>query len=327
MKYHPRLSIIIPVYNKEESLNKCIGSILNQSFSDYEILLIDDGSTDNSAALCESLAKEHQCIRPFHKKNGGVSSARNMGLDNAKGDFVTFVDADDEITPDAYSLMVEKIEREGIDYVFTGVVWIVNGIIKDKPEKIVECEYSKQKMLDYFRRPLYGRSIPGVVFGMFKRQIIEENNIRFRNKIFSREDFLFNTEYVLKMGGNAVLMTKATYKYIITLNNTTSQFENTFNEKFPTGYDATELIYSMMKDAQMNMTLIEEDLVHVFEQIHSYYLKFGKQEEADRLRERFLSRIPTCKYYGIKMKRHLLNTIKTLIPVSLFKKFKQLIAK
>lgn len=108
----PTISVIVPVYNVEKYLPRCIDSILNQTFSDFEILLIDDGSSDNSGNICNEYAKRDSRIKVFHKKNGGVSSARNLGLDNAKGKWTIFVDSDDWIEPDFFIL--DKYENSDI---------------------------------------------------------------------------------------------------------------------------------------------------------------------------------------------------------------------
>ena len=89
------ISIIVPIYNREKYLSECIDSILVQSYSDFEVLLIDDGSTDRSGEICDEYAQKDARIRVFHKENGGVSSARNVGLDNATGEWIAFVDSDD----------------------------------------------------------------------------------------------------------------------------------------------------------------------------------------------------------------------------------------
>ena len=96
------ISVIVPVYNVEEYLDRCIESIVNQTYKNLEILLIDDGSTDNSYNICDKWAKKDNRIKVVHKENGGVSSARNVGLDVATGDYIGFVDSDDYISIDMY---------------------------------------------------------------------------------------------------------------------------------------------------------------------------------------------------------------------------------
>lgn len=103
------ISVIIPVYNAQKVLSEAIESVLNQSYRNFELLLIDDGSTDASPSICDSFASKDHRVRVIHKKNGGVSSARNCGLDAAKGEFISFVDNDDLLYPDFLGTMVNSI--------------------------------------------------------------------------------------------------------------------------------------------------------------------------------------------------------------------------
>lgn len=97
------ISVIVPVYNAERTLRECINSILSQKYKDFELLIIDDGSKDRSAAICDEYSQKDHRVKVFHKPNGGVSSARNLGLDNAKGKWITFIDADDYISDDFFN--------------------------------------------------------------------------------------------------------------------------------------------------------------------------------------------------------------------------------
>ena len=108
---NPAISVIVPVYNTEKYLDECIQSILNQSFTNFELLLIDDGSTDRSGAICDQYAAKDERVRVFHKENGGVSSARNVGLDEAKGEWIAFVDSDDYLLSNALDLITD-LENE-----------------------------------------------------------------------------------------------------------------------------------------------------------------------------------------------------------------------
>jgi len=111
------ISVIIPVYNCEKWLEACVSSLINQSYKDFEILLVNDGSTDGSEAVCKSLAGEHCCIRYFSKENGGAASARNLGLDNAKGDYVAFVDADDTVKRNYLETLIKSATEYNADIV------------------------------------------------------------------------------------------------------------------------------------------------------------------------------------------------------------------
>ena len=113
----PKVSIIVPVYKAEKYINRCVDSIIAQTFTDRELLLIDDGSPDKSGEICDGYARRDKRIRVFHKKNGGVSSARNLGLDNVRGEYVTFVDADDCIYSGAVGALITNMECSKVDLV------------------------------------------------------------------------------------------------------------------------------------------------------------------------------------------------------------------
>ena len=116
----PLVSIIVPVYKAEQWLHRCVDSILAQTMTDFELLLIDDGSPDKSGEICDEYAAKDNRVRVFHKENGGVSSARNLGLDNAVGDFVMFVDSDDWIVSDCLELCIKEIfENENIHHIYS----------------------------------------------------------------------------------------------------------------------------------------------------------------------------------------------------------------
>lgn len=113
----PFLSIIVPVYNVEQYLEKCICSILGQSFGDFELILINDGSIDKSGLLCEEYAKKDKRIRTIHQENAGLSAARNAGIDIAEGEYITFVDSDDWIEPETYETAVEFLQSNHLEVV------------------------------------------------------------------------------------------------------------------------------------------------------------------------------------------------------------------
>lgn len=104
-----KLSIIIPVYHTQDTLPRCLDSILRQSFTDYEVILVDDGSTDDSPKICDAYSRQDGRVKVIHKENGGLSDARNAGIHEAKGEYITFIDSDDTIAEDTLSLVIEKI--------------------------------------------------------------------------------------------------------------------------------------------------------------------------------------------------------------------------
>ena len=111
---NPKISVIIPVYNAEKYLRRCVDSILAQIFTDFELLLIDDGSKDKSGVICDEYAKKDNRVKVFHKENGGVSSARNLGLDNARGEWIGFIDSDDMVKPEYLDGLIRYQSRSSL---------------------------------------------------------------------------------------------------------------------------------------------------------------------------------------------------------------------
>lgn len=178
----PKVSIIVPVYKVEEYLPKCVDSILNQTFKDFELLLIDDGSPDKSGTICEEYAIGDSRIRVFHKKNGGVSSARNYGLDKATGEYVMFVDSDDEIAPVTIQRCYTLASSNGIDLLQYSLTRRSNelGILKGSSELMSVLEYINKKFL-----------IVGIGGSFIKRSIIEQHSTRFNESLKLAEDLIF----------------------------------------------------------------------------------------------------------------------------------------
>ena len=183
----PKISIIVPVYNAEKYLHRCIDSILTQTFSDFELLLIDDGSTDKSGQLCNEYASKDNRVKVFHKQNGGVSSARNLGLDNAKGEWIAFVDSDDSVMN---TYLSELISSNDVDLVVSGVRFINGNTSLLPPVALINIK-ENQGLLDeqlcysYFRTPWSK---------LFKNRIIQLYSLRFSSFLRIGED----TDFVLR---------------------------------------------------------------------------------------------------------------------------------
>ena len=128
----PTVTIIIPVYNAEASIHRCVDSVLSQEYTDFELLLVDDGSTDHSGEICDEYGKQDSRVRVLHKENTGVSDTRNLGLENARGEFIQFLDSDDWITPDATGLMVRAARESGCDMVITDFYRVIGERVSRK---------------------------------------------------------------------------------------------------------------------------------------------------------------------------------------------------
>jgi len=169
-----KLSIVVPIYNVEKYLDKCIKSLLDQDFKNYEILLINDGSTDNSEELCLKYASKYKKkIKYFYKENGGLSSARNYGLERAVGEYVFFVDSDDYIVPNCLSKIIRKVDGKDI------LVFNYYNIYDDKKEVYETFDVNIKSPVNK-----YLISSPSACNKIFKISLFKENNITFPDKLF-----------------------------------------------------------------------------------------------------------------------------------------------
>ena len=145
------ISVIVPVYNVEEYVEKCVLSIINQTYKNLEIILVDDGSTDNSGKICDEIAIKDNRIKVIHKKNGGLSDARNVGIDIAKGDYLGFVDSDDYIDPDMYSILLNNMNLTFSDISTCGRVIVNNESYKiEYTDNITKCLTNNEAIKDLF---------------------------------------------------------------------------------------------------------------------------------------------------------------------------------
>lgn len=198
----PEISVIVPVYRAEAFLRKCTESILSQTFADLELLLVEDGSPDKSGALCDAIAGEDPRVRVFHKENGGVSSARNLGMEQAQGKYIAFADADDWLPPDALALMHTAMVKNGADTAGGSHNRVeVDGRSEPEPGAMPAGTYGPEEIRAGILDRLLGERMgkPGEVLNgfiwrfLFSKDIIRENHLTFTGAYL--EDELFLLEY------------------------------------------------------------------------------------------------------------------------------------
>ncbi len=188
-----KVSIIIPIYKSEKYLYKCIDSIIEQEYSNWEMLLIDDGSPDKSGEICDEYAKRDNRIKVFHKENGGVSSARNLGLDNIEGDYVTFVDSDDWLSENTLTLCSSYFGKYEI--IRFSMVY-VESLVEGNNRKLV-LPFSESKNV-IMQRILGRNSLLGVCGGLYKADLFNNPSIRFNPNLAMAEDWLTLCQLVNK---------------------------------------------------------------------------------------------------------------------------------
>ena len=189
------ISIIIPVFKAESTIRRCVESVLKQSYIDYELLLVDDGSPDSSGQICDEYANMDSRVKVLHQSNGGVSAARNNGLKHAGGDYITFIDSDDWIESNYLQTLVELAEREHSDLVVCGIYR--NFPLKQETYDIVDSVFTIQtENARMFHRLIQSRLVFGPCNKLFKSDIITRHNVIFPAHIDYGEDRLFNYEYL-----------------------------------------------------------------------------------------------------------------------------------
>lgn len=192
----PKVSIIIPIYNAEKNLKRCIDSVLKQEYKNFELILVDDGSSDSSGVICDAYAKKEHRIQVIHKENTGVSDSRNTAISAAGGEYIQFLDSDDWITSEATGLMVHMAEEHHCDMVISDFYRVVGERVSHKgdiPEegvlsKVEFAAYMMEKPADFYYGVLWNK--------LYKREIIEKYELRMDKDISWCEDFMFNLEYI-----------------------------------------------------------------------------------------------------------------------------------
>ena len=188
------ISVIVPIYNASSFLNKCISSIINQTYKQLEIILVNDGSTDNSLEICNLYASNDERIKIINKENGGVSSARNRGIEAATGKYLIFIDADDYIEKNMFEVLSNDLFKYDVDMSMCGYKNVdINGNILSVSESLKEKYFDAKTFKHYLFMPNYYREI--LCNKLFKIDIIKNNNIRFREDIHINENIVFILDF------------------------------------------------------------------------------------------------------------------------------------
>ena len=292
-----KISIIIPVYNAEKYLNQCIQSILKQSFTDFELLLINDGSKDKSGEICDRYSANDIRVRVFHKNNCGVSASRNLGLRKANGEWVTFIDSDDFISENYFQPIFE-FEKQ--DYI------IMNSYsILDDLKSIFRSYESKRLGLDEFLNQYNLFRDFGTPWGKFFRNaIIFENKIVFDEKLNKGEDVLFNLTYIL-ICKTVGISNSTAYNYRRDLGGLSSKKNEIFYLKY-----LYELLYNKLKEYSNNAEFISK---HISYCASEYFLTV-LSADVERYKKRMIL-LKLIKRHKIKMIESLKYQRINLVPL------------
>lgn len=282
------ISVIIPVYKSEKYLPKCIESVLQQSFADFELILVDDGSPDTCPKICDEYAEKDSRIKVIHKENGGVSSARNVGLEIAKGEYITFIDSDDYVDENFFEQAYIQTNNKDIQLFVSGLVmeqW------KNGAKTQMNC-FSPKNDFTYGSKQLleaWGTDIPliclcGPCCKLYKACIIREYNIKFNRSMDLGEDTWFNLDYIKHVEKTYVIQ-KCFYHY------RRENAESLYTRFHKNIYEVNAMVYGKIRDLLIEFDCSQESKYRnentYFEAliggIHEYYRHRDKTTKQEKL--------------------------------------------
>lgn len=212
------ISVIIPIYNAERYLSRCIDSILEQSYTNFEIILVNDGSSDNSAKICDSYSNNHSNIHVIHKTNGGVTAARRDGVLNSTGRWITFVDSDDTLPSNSLEYLINKATAQ--DYDIVAGAW--RKIYPSYRRLIPLCSHGSYSSGRYIKQLLHENCYRGPVGKLFKRELFDKDTFNLSREIVINEDLFMNIKLGLKASKCFVMSNRVVYNYFFTENSASS---------------------------------------------------------------------------------------------------------
>ena len=292
----PLLTVVIPVYNVEKYLNRCIESILLQEWKNYDILLVDDGSTDNSPQICEDYAKAYDIISVIHKENGGLSEARNTGISNAEGEYVYFLDSDDWIEPNTFSDLAEVIESDQYDIISFNPEFVKSehDIIKSDSKRTKRLT-GKEALIDMFS---YGFITGFATDKIYRKALFTKNTIQFPVGKYYED---LGTNYKLFLAAKKVYATNQKYYHYLIDNPdsiTQSWNEKKFRDMF--GF-YKEVFYSDFVRSQLNQEELHisqlyyvNGLTHILASLYKAKLHKNYDEITSEVKQELEKNKMTC---------------------------------
>lgn len=243
------ISIIVPVHNAALYLTGCIDSVLGQGYENFELLLVDDGSTDGSLAICEEYAEKDSRIRVFHQENQGVSAARNKGLDRIQGEWFCFLDADDEWMEGGLRALTEGIS-EDVDWIMAGYETYDDdgNQVYAVPERVSRTFSSEEALLQLFK-PDHYHYLGYVWAKLFRSSVVRTGGCRFAEDISFCEDKLFTVQFACASPRPVFYTTRPVYRYRMHPGSVMDTLERSFNPRFESDLEASIRIRASIRTA------------------------------------------------------------------------------
>ncbi|MBR5597801.1 MAG: glycosyltransferase family 2 protein [Lachnospiraceae bacterium] len=297
MKKQPLISIIIPIYNIMDCLEKCVDSCIHQTYQNIEIIMVDDGSTDGTGQLCDKLKEKDQRIRVFHKENGGSSSARNLGIEQAKGEYLGFVDSDDFISPTMYEELMEAILTHEV-----AIAQVSRDEIDDKGNKLPDvCTPPKEAFLctsdEFMKELLLHRGDCSFCTKLIKKDLFEEKRFPV-GKL--NEDFYLLLQMLKEIKGIYILPGQHYHVFYRIGSNTRKKDKNEFSRVF----------MDIVENADVAQEIVEKH----YPELKEVCIRFGLFQRLD-----YMLHIPVAQmtkdnvfYQNVKayLRKHWVDTIK-----------------
>ena len=291
------ISIIVPVYNVEQYLEKCVDSIVNQTYKNLEIILVDDGATDSSGKLCDKLAKIDNRIKVYHKENGGLSDARNYGVERATGEYIGFVDSDDYIDAEMYEKLYEAIKKENVDVAECNL----KIIYPEREELFTEQNYynvcTKQEYLEEYLK------IEKIFGSACVRLIKSDISKKLKFPVGKLYEDTYYAYDLINVADSYVIMDAPYYNYLMRENSITNakfnprifnlieiveEFHNTVYENYPGLEEAADCRRMYAYFSVLNSILLEEN--YRDNEYYSEILSYFKRNYISLLKNKYINR-------------------------------------
>ena len=306
------ISVIVPVYKVEKYINQCIDSIINQTYTNLEIILVDDGSPDNCGNICDEYAKKDKRIKVIHKENEGVSIARNIGLENSNGKYVTFIDSDDWVDEEYCKTLFESLKKQEADCAACGYNRVtgetVEKINSDNSEKL----YNSKEYLIKILNPQTGLGFCHMK--LYKKEIL--SGIEFEKNIVVGEDALFNIKISKKIK-KAAFVSRTLYNYRINSESVVKKYDKDYAKKYLTSMEVIKryIEEEYKEDKEVLQNYYNFVAFHVL-LIAVNYCFHPKNDEKNKIR--LLKYVCNINEFKIAIKKSNYNNISITRKITLF---------
>lgn len=300
----PVISLIIPVYNVEQYLRRCLDSVQAQTFDEFEAILVDDGSTDNSGAICDAYVRSDHRFTVIHQPNAGVSAARNAGLHAAQGKFIGFVDADDEILPKCLELLYAAF-AEDVDLVSGSFIQYKNDVLvpetkESKNRKLTRDQFIKK--MSHYKEHNTSRYL---WTKLFFSSIIKSNHLQFDPSLTYREDSVFLYDYLFHCDKSVACIAESVYVYYRRPDGAAMTQLSKYTPKGKNFFLATEKILEMAEAHQQpyaTMMLLKNELANSYWHLKRLIDKTGCKElkaESEELHDHLVAHLSSFELFLI----------------------------